>query len=156
MYRVKGNIWELFKEYDILCVPFITVVDSLERPVVKDGSFLQEAIENFDRLYRNLIKIVREKDELIKQLLISSDRQKTILSFPVSNTTTLLREKDVILDSAQKLKVYIDDHFNDYFRVLLPPFDYKNMNGYLREIASELDLILDYRFTMVMPEDYND
>lgn len=156
MYRVKGNIWELFKEYDILCVPFITVVDSLERPIVKDGSFLQEAIENFDRLYRNLIKIVREKDELIKQLLISSDRQKTILSFPVSNTTTLLREKDVILDSAQKLKVYIDDHFNDYFRVLLPPFDYKNMNGYLREIASELDLILDYRFTMVMPEDYND
>lgn len=156
MYRVKGNIWELFKEYDILCVPFITVVDSLERPIVKDGSFLQEAIENFDRLYRNLIKIVREKDELIKQLLISSDRQKTILSFPVSNTTTLLREKDVILDSAQKLKVYIDDRFNDYFRVLLPPFDYKNMNGYLREIASELDLILDYRFTMVMPEDYND
>lgn len=66
MYRVKGNIWELFKEYDILCVPFITVVDSLERPIVKDGSFLQETIENFDRLYRNLIKIVREKDELIK------------------------------------------------------------------------------------------
>lgn len=156
MYKIKGDIWELFQEYDILCIPFITVMDALGRPIVKENSFFQESINVFNKLYLNFIKLMRNDNDLLAQVLISTDKQKVLLSFPASGTITLFREKDVVIESAKKLKVYIDNNFNDYFRVLIPPLDYQKMNGYLSEIISELDKILDYRFTMVMPEGYNE
>lgn len=155
MKRIKGNIWDLFETYDILCIPFITITDNLDRPVVKEGTFFQESITIFQNLYANFIKVMRNKDGLLKQVLISSDKQKVILSFPSSNNIKFLREKDVILRSSELLRDYIDENFNDYFRVLIPPFDYSKSNGYLEEIIGEMSTILDYRFNIVMPEDYN-
>lgn len=61
-------------------------------------------------------------------------------------------QKEVIVESAKELSTFIDNNFNEYFRILIAPFDYKTTNGYLREIVNEIDEILDWRFTMIIPE----
>lgn len=67
MNGVKGEVWDLFQDYDILCIPFTKATDSLVSPIIRDGSLMKEAISFFPKLYIELSKNLRARTVVLSR-----------------------------------------------------------------------------------------